>query len=248
MRENKFFTQELVKSLIQLLIILAFYWLIGSTSWFLQAKNKVLSIITDDYLREKTGDNLLVITTFIAYFISVNISAIFRRPIFIKISLEDLLSGDSYSKIIHFEGEKREKSNAVKIKLNIIKRNTFWNRVALYTVKNKKTEILISIGQKDAILYCQPEIISNQIQITETGFKMDIKNILVDNLDNNVPSSMEYNFLIEENTDNDVVGNCELSIKPKLFVNNKKIELLYKFFFKFDIDLQDGFYPVKYIR
>jgi hypothetical protein len=248
MKENKLFSEEILRSLLQIALIILFYWFVRDTILFENIKNIVVSKITDTYLQEKLGDSLLIIVTLLTYFIAENIMRIFSRPIYITVKMDDFLSGDPYTKIVHFEGEKREKSNAVKIILNVIRKNTFWNALALLIIRTKNVQLLIEIGQENAILYCQPEIIGDQIEITETGFKMSIKDLINDNLENNVPAVTECEFLVEENSDIDAIGNCELSIKPKILIQGKPINIFYKLFFRFEINLPDGYYPIKYIR
>lgn len=246
-KRGKFFTEELLKALIQLFMFTVVYIIFYK---YEGAKIVNLSIIKNEYLRDKVKDNFLVIATCVMYFCAfqaaINISKFVTKPIKLNISLVNAIDGDNCTKIFHFEQTRSDMQYEVKIILEVIKTNSLWNNIAIKVLKNKDVEILICVEPRNGGICCQPVCITEEFKLYNKDFAIIISDYLLSNLKQKVPFKKEYSFLLAEDRDKPISGNTDFPIKPIIYINGKKLGFMYNRLIEFNSNLPEEYYPVKY--
>ena len=245
--KNKLLTEDLKKAALQICIFIIIYIIFYKTELI---KDINLGFIKNEFIKDKIKENMIILVTGVLYYLIIqvilNIIRFVTNPVVLNIKLIDSLDGDNCTKLYHFPNRDTDMQYSVKAILEINKTNSAWNELAIRVLKNKNIEVLISVEPRNGNICCQPECITGEYSINETDFSIILTDFLISNLRERVPFRSEHCFLLEENRDKPISGNNEFPIVPKLLINGKLACLWYRLFIRFNLQLEEGYYPVKY--
>lgn len=237
MKEEKFFTEELIKELIKLLLIIIIHIWISSTS---PAKQNL-------HLIGLIKDNILIIITSLIYFFVLFLFNRIKRPIRISVSLKNFCDPSRHT-ALYRTGLNREDTKTVVVHIEIKETNSVWNSLALKMLKNKNIYVQIESLPKNQSLICQPLQITKDIKVLGDGFLININNLIYGNLENRIYLDMQYKFIVEENRDYPFDHNQDIPIKPCLLIDEKPLKLFDKLFCRFLCTKEDGIHIVEFTK
>jgi hypothetical protein len=196
----------------------------------------------------KLRDSSAIIIPYVIYIVIVSISSILKRPVILSIKMKNFLIREKEETILyHFNGF-REDASKIILSIQVKDSTSVWAKIAKFLFRKSKFTIKIALEPLSDEFVCEPCIYSDEINFQGAFFTIDISKIIFSNLENNIPSAIEYPFIIKENMDNPPMKNCECVIKPMLCIDNKSMNFFQRLFIKFSLDLKNEYYSISFIR
>jgi hypothetical protein len=196
----------------------------------------------------KLRDSSAILIPYIIYIIIVSFSSFKTKPIIINVKMRNSTVADKEETIIYHHGSSREDSRKVKLTISLKNKSTLWASFASFLFRKCKFELVVSFQPPGDELLCQSCISSEDIEDNNTSFNIDITSLITSKLDYNVPCVKDYPFIVNENMDNPPVQDGKYFIKAKLHVNGEKISFLQRRFVDVNIDLEEGYYLIQFIK
>lgn len=206
------------------------------------------NLYTEKDFFTKIRDSSAIIIPYIAYIIGIVIFSIFKKPVILNIKMKNFLIREKEETILyHFQGF-REDASKIVLSVQVNENSSVWAKIAKFLFRKSNFTLKIALEPLSDEFVCEPCTHSDNINFQGDFFTVDISNIIFSNLDHNIPSVIEYPFIIKENIDNPPMTNCECVIKPILYIENKSMNFFQRLFIKFSLDLKNGHYSINFIR
>ena len=192
-------------------------------------------------------DSSAILIPYLIYLIFISISSLFMKPITINIMMKNFRIDKQETDLFHFKNF-CEDAQTIALDLKIEKNTSIWACLARRLFKSKILTLKIFIETYEENFMCQPCQLSDEIDFRGSSFTIDISNIVLSNLRDNIPDTVNYNFVVKENEDNPLMRGHKCYIKPMLLINNKQIGYFQKIFIKYITNLKDGMYLINFVR
>ncbi|MBE6089547.1 MAG: hypothetical protein E7206_16245 [Clostridium beijerinckii] len=206
------------------------------------------NLYTEKDFFTKIRDSSAIIIPYIIYIFIISIYSIFKRPLVTNIKMKNFLIGDKEETILYHFKDFREDASKIVLSLEVKENNSLWVSLAKWIFKNNKFSLKIALEPLDDQFICEPCMYTDEIDFQGAFFTIDISDIIFSNLEHNVPSVIDYEFIIKENKDNPPMNKCRCVIKPILCIDNKSLKFFHKLFVKFNLDLKNGYYSINFVR
>lgn len=196
---------------------------------------------------EKIIDYLIMFIAVIGTSIVCNFSYVFYRPVKIESTMKNAVTSKGSVDLIDTDRKINERASTVILNVKIIKSQGVWNWIAYRLLKNKDIFLNINselLGENEYFIY-QPAVLMGDeiIQSNYMNIKINIKDIVLNNLSSSSLNSFTLEFYIKANRDNYPPISQEFEIKTSIEYPN--------FLSKFIIELvknEGNCYKVNYCK
>ncbi len=184
----------------------------------------IIMIVYSFVNNTKVSDYLIMLIGVIATAIISNFSYIFYRPVKIEIIMKNAITGKNQVDLIDTDRKINERSSTVVLNVKILKSNGLWNSIAYKIIKNKELYLILNselLGGNKYFIY-QPAVLMDgeKIKFDYMNMKIDIKDIVLNNLQSSASQSFTFEFYIKVNRDNYPPISQEFEINSSIEYSN----------------------------
>lgn len=205
-------------------------------------------IYTQKDFLTKLRDSSAILIPYLIYIFIVSIGSICKQPIIVNIKMKNFLIDDKEETILYHHKGFREDASKVVLNLEVKENNSVWASIARWLFKNKTFIVEVPIKQHSKEFICQPCEYPDEISFQGSFFTIDISDIILCNLEDRLPGIIKYDFVVKENQDNPPATNRQSHIKPTILIDKKKPNFFQSLFIKYNLELKEGKYLVKFIK